>query len=286
MTQRSIAFCLSDLHSHFQLGLFNPQTEYLDEHGNKFKVKPNTTQKVLHRVVQKAIKGAQKLAAGDPIDVFVCGDVTHGNHFIEAQMTTRLADQITTAYWNLKPVIAMNGVASVQFSEGTGVHSYGQGSTEEILTRMFNLEFPDIEISYHPHARTDVGGEFEIESFHHGPSPGTMESTHGNAARNFLKDRMLKDLSWGRKPASLYLCGHFHKYTPVSYGMEWDNVWYESRLIILPPLCTLGSFGRKVTKTLPSVEVGVIVLEIEDGQIRRTHKFTEDIDQRVYRKVR
>jgi hypothetical protein len=91
---------------------------------------------------------------------------------------------------------------------------------------------------------------------------------------------MMTELSLGNKPADLVLRGHYHEYVKEWCGISWNGIDYESTLIILPPLCLMGSFARQATRSSFIVSPGVVVVEVINGKIVCTHKFTQNIDQR------
>ena len=272
---RAILFLYSDSHCGFRLGLLGDKTQLKDRTINEYYyLVPNVTQNIINRTLDKGIKTAKELAGNDPIVSIFVGDATHGTlHLDEDFDVINSFDQVSVAVQANTPIVEMSH--SVRFILGTGAH----GSSEEMVADRLQEKFPDKSIDSYWHGRPEVCGLL-IEAAHKGPSPGTMEHTKGNAARSFLRDRMNKDLKKGKRPADLYVYGHFHTYLSVWHEEEFLGKLYRSQLIMLPPLCSLGSWGRSAMRSLPYVDVGVVIVEIINGQINQKIVVTETMELR------
>ena len=56
---------------------------------------------------------------------------------------------------------------------------------------------------------------------------------------------------------------------------------YESRMVIVPSLCGLGDYARKVTKSQSRLTVGIMAFVIERGKIADVVPLTDTVDLRT-----
>ena len=56
---------------------------------------------------------------------------------------------------------------------------------------------------------------------------------------------------------------------------------YESHIIILPSYCWLSGHGRQATRSTPAQWLGMVVYEIDDGQLVGIHPLAEQVDLRT-----
>jgi hypothetical protein len=125
----------------------------------------------------------------------------------------------------------------------------------------------------------------KIDYKHRGPSQGNLIWTKGNTARSYLKNYMMTEFSLGNTPADLVLRGHYHEYLKEWFGITWEGIDYESTLMILPSLCMIGSFIRQSSCSVFSISPGVIAVEIINGKIIKTYRFTQEMDQRYVENI-
>jgi hypothetical protein len=268
MSHRKIGIVLSDSHANFILGLANPQT-----------TKTNEPQDWLwNDVYVKGIDIGKKLAGKDDIFVIHVGDITHGNKYNAEQMSTKISEQFIGAADNFQPIVALSNVKSITIANGTPAHSFGEGSAEDVVVEILRGRTKaKIQSTYH--SLVNVDG-YIIDVAHHGPSTGRRNWLHGNEARWYLKSTMMDELDHNKRPADLYLRGHYHSYVK-EWATIWRNdTWYESWMIVCPPLCMPGDFTRQATKSIPLVAPGLILLEIINNKLVQTIDCTVTLDVR------
>jgi hypothetical protein len=81
-------------------------------------------------------------------------------------------------------------------------------------------------------------------------------------------------------PPQLVLRGHYHSLINETFTIYTNNQCYESRLVVVPPLCGLGDFARKITRSAHKVTEGGAIFEIIDNKLLPTIFVTETIDIR------
>jgi hypothetical protein len=276
---RAILAIESDQHGGSQLGLLNPDTVIKSTRFGNKKVELNELQEHLHNIRDWGMKETLKLADKDPIYVFNLGDVTQGIRFPIELISARIATQVQIAAWNSKPWLHYKNVKGMRWAEGTENHVFGEGTAEHLVEMVLSSEFKEKDLLTVHHGLT-TWVENDIDYSHHGPSPGTREWTKGNVARLYLRDLMMIDASMGKKPPDLVLRGHFHEYIKEFSWIRMDGKEYESWLYILPSFSFPGEYTSKATKSKAWVEHGMIAVEIINGKICSTYKFSEMFDTR------
>lgn len=279
--QRSIVLGISDPHCGYELGLTNPETRLTDHHGVSYQIPDlSESQNYIWDVYTDGLDSVQVLAGRDPIHLFLMGDITHGMKIMEQQTSTRLSDQVIYALSALEPAYRLKNVASSRMAFGTGVHVFGQGSSEIIISEMLRDRFPKINTRALYHGLADIGG-FTIDYAHHGPNPGRMNWTRADSPRNYLKSKMMDDLDNNCSPAHLVVRGHFHSYVKTWFGLSRMGKWYESWLVVMPPLCLPGDYTRKATSSTYRVSPGIVTFEIINGRLHDVYPFTRTLDMRT-----
>jgi hypothetical protein len=276
---------ISDPHSGFVLGLTNPETTLPDGHGVEKPIPElNESQKFVWDVYSNGLSETEKLAAGDPIHVFVMGDVTHGNKHISQQVSTRLSDQPIISSWALSPAMRLKNVKSSRIFLGTASHSFGEGSSEILVTALLRERFPKINFRALYHGLESIDG-FRIDAAHHGPHPGVRNWTKGNVARLALQSSMMSELDGGNVPPDMYIRGHYHDFIRVWHGLNRMGSWYQSWMVIMPPLCLPGDWTIQATQSIPRVTAGIVSYEIVNGKLLDIYPFTETVDLRTHEEL-
>lgn len=279
-TSRAILLAISDPHCGFELGLTNPETKLSDYHGVSYQIPDLTeSQNFIWDVYTNGLEQADQLAGSDPIHLFWMGDLTHGNKD-EQQVSNRMSDQVLYAAAAMEPAYRLKRVKSSHMALGTGSHVFGQGSSEIILRELMAERYSKVPTRalYHGLAYLD---KFAIDYAHHGPNPGYRNWTRSDGPRNYLKSKMMDDLDSGNVPADLVVRGHFHSYIKTWHGIGRGSEWYESWLVVMPPLCLPGDFTRKVTSSIYRVSPGVVAFEIIGNRLYDVHPFTQTLDMRT-----
>jgi len=182
------------------------------------------------------------------------------------------------------PWMEMPQVKRVYFSKGTGVHLWGDGSTETILTQQLSKEYPKKCVKMAPHWELDIDG-FLTDIAHHGPGAGIREWTKGNTLRLYV--RSLQDyLHNNRKRIpDLLLRAHFHQPISEVVTKNLDTERFRTEAWITPPQCFIGGHGQKVTQSVSMMHIGMLAFEIVNNKILETHEFLHSIDLRVRERV-
>lgn len=281
---RKVVFLLSDIHSGYQFGLCNPETELPDGMSDApVFPKLGSTQMFLWSLYERSIQELIHFAGSDEVILLFVGDLTHGNKHTGETMTSRVADQQIIAYYNFLPILdKVKQLKSVRFLIGTAAHNFGEGSSDYLVSLMLKERYPKKDISALYHGRFNVqGAVFDVA--HHGPGPGRYVANKGNAVRGYLRDRMYRDLFDNIEPAQVYVRGHYHEYVKEFLLIEHNRKLWESFLYVCPPMCMPGDWTRQAISSPPNVTVGSLALEvINDGQIGKTKVITESFDLRSF----
>lgn len=260
---RKIVVCVSDMHAGFSLGLCNPETELRGDLKGTIKYPSLTeSQKFLWELYTKGISDLKSFAKKDDIIVLSLGDITHGLVHLEEQLSTRMSDQSTIAYYNFLPLLNLKNVTHLRMIIGTGVHVFGEGSSDDIVSLALKNKYPKVNIKTMYHSRLQIG-ETLIDAAHHGPGTGNRIWTKGDTARQYLKSILMSDLLSGETPPDLVLRGHYHQYIKAWAEINGHEAW----LMVLPPLCLMSDFARKASASSYKTSPGLVMMEIINGKI-------------------
>lgn len=263
---RKIVLCVSDQHAGFSLGLCNPETELRGDLKGTIKYPSLTeSQKFLWELYTKGISELRAFAKKDEIVVLSLGDITHGMVHLEEQVSTRMSDQSTIAYYNFLPILSIKNVTHLRMIIGTGVHVFGEGSADDVVSLALKNKFPKTNIKVMYHSRLKIG-ETIIDAAHHGPGLGTRVWTKGDTARQYLKSILMSDFLSNEIPPDLVLRGHYHEYVKAWAEINGHEAW----LMVLPSLCLMTDFARKATASAYKTSPGLVMMEIIDGKIDKT----------------
>lgn len=280
MTHRRIVVIMSDSHAGHRLGLLAPGVTLHDESENgqlvEYQPEPTAFQSWLWEQYEGWLGEISAWAAGDEMIVYHNGDLTQGVKFAEQLVTTRQADQVLIAMGNLAPWLELPNVTTFRMIAGTNGHVFGEASSEILAARWLRDKYPgkDIEVMYHSLAEVD-GCLLDIS--HHGPNQSSRVWLSGNMARYYTSDAVMRSLLKGETPVNVYVRSHVH--TPVSEAVTVEG--HEARIVITPPLCGLGDYARKATRSISSISVGLAAIQIIDGEPTKPKMFTKSIDIRT-----
>ncbi len=278
---RTILLALGDNHSGHKLGLMAPETKLFDqdEMGNVVEYIPELTafQKYLWgEVYLPGLQEVETWAAGDRVVILHGGDPTHGKGFMDQLTSTRLDDQLEVAIVALRRMMEIQGTSCVRFVVGTGVHEFGEGSAPLRIAKTFKREFEGIDVGALYHGLGQVEG-LNVDYAHHGPGAGIRSWLSGNNVRFYLRDFMLRSILNGEKPPDLILRHHTHQLCDETVSLG-DHV---SRIVVVPSLCGLGDYGRKVTRSAFELVNGMVAFEVVNGKIMDTKMLMKKLDVRT-----
>lgn len=278
---RKILAYISDTHAGHEHGLCNPATPLRkkDDQGNWYITNPviNTIQKYLYWLIENGVAFIERLADGDPIDLFHGGDPTHGNYYIDAVFEKHPSNQLRIALYNMMPFLKLPNLKHIRYVTGTPVHEFGDSSATDLLTEWTKHIRPEVDINFVDHGLVDIDG-FVVDYTHHAPTAGKRTHLIGNQGRYDLTSVMQLELQEGHKPANLYLRGHTHEYVEERRRLGKYVSWY----IVAPAMCMPDAYTRKVTQGGAFiVRNGITAFEIVDGDLVKVYPLHSVRDQRT-----
>lgn len=283
--KRECILAISDTHGGYELGLANPKTMLKTR---KEELKPyilNEVQEYLYYdVLEWGLGIAKKIIDSDPTHVIHVGDITHGNKYIDEQISTKISPQFIMAADNFNPILSLPNVVSLRLDVGTASHGFGQSTAEDIIEVILRERYPKIDIRSLYHGLTSIAG-IKIDHAHHGPGVGIRNWTKGNVARLYLKSLMQDDISEGKVPPDLVLRGHYHEIVKQWNREKMNGRWYEGWLMVMPSMAFPGAYANQVVKSPPYVTNGIIVVEVINGRIYEIHEMTKTFDIRTYEEI-
>jgi hypothetical protein len=207
------------------------------------------------------------------------GDLTQGNIFKDDLDVNSLNTQVTIARWNCIPWLDIPEVKSMYVVTGTGVHVWGEGSTERLLTAQLKEMYPQTKIKIADHWMLDIDGFF-VDVAHHGPGPGIRPWTRGNVFELYVKGIMMDDIACGERVPDMVLRAHKHDFTYRRAIHQVRGKIWDMPAFINPPMSFIGSHALKVTNSPSSMGVGMVAYEIVNGKLYDWHAFTNYVDLR------
>jgi hypothetical protein len=281
--KRSILVTMADPHSGHRYGLLNPNTilHEMDEKGEEMKeYHPplNKIQEYIWDLYLQWIKEIGQFANGDEIIVAVDGDLTAGNKHSSRLVSQRLADQIEIGASSLRPWYSIKPRA-IKIIKGTGAHTFEFGSSEIIITKQLQTEFPEVPINFSNHALAKING-MDADISHHGPTAGRRFWLKGNEARYYLRSEMEIEIAAGKVPPRLYVRAHYHDDVEETLIIKANGHRYKSTLVILPSLCYIDDYADQAAKSPSRITHGLYVHEVIDGDLFRVVPLTRTIDIR------
>jgi hypothetical protein len=269
-------------------GLLNPDTLLpdmeIDEEGNVVTgwrhVELRPIQKRLWQWHSQDLEDIKKLASGDPIVWLEMGDLTQGNVFRDDLSIVSMSEQWHVSRFNTMPLLELPNVKAMYVTRGTGVHVWGEGSTETMLVTQLRREYPKINIAITSHWLLDLDG-FTLDIAHHGPGAGIRNWTRGNAFELYAKSVMLDDIDVRQTHPSALVRAHRHEFIYRRPIHQVKNRVWEMPSFISPPYCFIGDHAQKVMNSPSWMGVGMLALEVINGKLHDWHPFTHFVDLRA-----
>lgn len=259
-----------DKHSGSETGLQQKGQKYIAESGREEELYLNELQEVLYEVDTSFIETVKKLQDEKGFDTktiyFDNGDLTHGDKHIGGQVSTKMDVQLQIAKGNMKRLFSEIDPDEYYIIEGTGAHNFGEGSGARLLYDYFHYAGKNIYLS--KHLKKNFGGKI-VDIAHHGPSSGSRTWLKGNSFRYYLRDLLIGEQVDNNVPPDIVVRSHTHEFVKEYVSSGYANR-HEMLGFILPPMCWLNGFARQVTKSIPRVSLGGMIVEIIDGKIGRT----------------
>jgi len=263
--RRCIVVAQADGHSGHRLGLCNPDTvivrETDDGDWEEVDLERTQTQDMIWDIYLDGIGKVIDLAGGDDIIILNGGDVTHGTKYREGLMPITESEQIQVAVETMKPWLKHKNVKAIRFFSGTPAHvNMGYVTSEAKVAAMLANE-TNISVRALHHGRVRVLDKV-LDVAHHGPGKGLRWWLDGNQARYYLRDRMAKDFSVGKRPADVYIRAHRHVWVHEVLDMALGSEVVLSHITVLPSLCGMDEHSRQVTYSEPTLMNGLCAFSV------------------------
>lgn len=262
------------------MGLLSPDVTLFeeDELGNPVEYKPALTavQQYLWRCFEEDLTEVEQIASGAPIVLIHDGDLTWGDKYPEQLVSTRKADQVTIAVANMERALELPNVVALRLVFGTGSHAFLEGSATLLVLGQLRAKYPKLDIRCLAHGLFSIDG-VTVDCAHHGPSPGIREWTAGNQLRYYTRSLMMQSIVRGEEPPHVLVRAHRH--TGCRETVRVEEIVTEAFLI--PSYSGLSEHARKVTQSKHLIGNGLLVLEIEEGQLVNCHTLWRTVDLRT-----
>lgn len=270
----------TDHHANNTWGLLRPGTtvKALTPHGHTYdKEFPlNPEQMFLWAVREEAVKGVKKIVGDNPITYIHLGDYIQGTKHATDRVTDSPYEEQVIAQGNLSWLAQELNLERIRLVLGTEAHDGVRHESIKSLLSALSGYCPDIEMTWH--GLLEVEG-MSIDFSHHGPGDGKRDWLKGNEMRYYTKSLMAEDMKRGNEPPRLILRGHRHGYHWETVRERINNQWYTSDYVMVPSLCGLGAYGKKVTQSEHLISNGAILVAIQD-EMFHVHEWVVERDLR------
>lgn len=274
-------------------GLVNPDTQIpdldIDESGRYIvtgwrRIQPRPIQRKLWDWHEQDRSAIRDLADKDEIVFLEMGDLTQGGIFKDDLDQIGLNEQVTMSRWICTPWLDIPNVKRMYIAKGTGVHLWGMGATETLLTAQLNSLYPKKKVKISDHWMLNMDG-FRMDVAHHGNGVGIRNWTRGNVFDLYLKSILMDDINVSDYIPNVVLRAHYHEfvYRRAIHQVK-DKLW-ELPGFVTPPYCFIGDHATKVCKSPAFMGVGMMALEIINGKLYDWHRFTHYVDLRIEEKL-
>lgn len=285
-SNRKVIVHISDPHGGHRLGLLNPETKLYTQSPTGLKKVETNFNEVNSYLwdlwTSKCVTKAIEYANGDDILILITGDITAGNRHVEEVISPLVSHQIEIARDIFKPWFAYKNVKSVRFAAGTGVHVYGVGSAEMLVSDFLKPYYPKVDIGVVFHGLAEIRDTgVKIDYAHHGPYGGSRNWLRGNVARLYLQSLMQDEVDAGNVPPQIVLRGHYHTPVEESYTKRCDGHKYRSQIVVAPSMCILDDYARKQTQSTFRITNGIYCFEIVDGLVGSPYEISSVMDLRT-----
>lgn len=265
--RRSWVVFIADIHAGSMHGVLNPATK-IDTIDAMNRPRPLTFTPSVWSETMWPLFGEEwpqrmaDMAGNNPVAAIIMGDVTQGNRHPEGLYTAGVANQIEMARWALDPWLQLPTLDTVGIVAGTGVHSFGEGTSEQSLSGLVKAYRPALDVQAGYHYGHDISGAL-IDYSHHGPSVGRTEWTTTNAAKSYALSMLMADQRHGRQSPDIIARGHVH--VPIGelvrYGQR--RAW----MVVCPANQAPNDYAREAARSPVDWTFGVVAVEILGGKV-------------------
>lgn len=286
---RFIVVVMADEHAGSGLGLCNPDVIVereipVGQEGFEIQewsppISP-TQQFIWDEVYLPGRKKFVDLANGDDMYILKLGEVCDGTFWKNSSVNLRIHEQVQIAIANMEIWKDVENLKAIRIVEGSRPHSFGEGSASRLVTQRLKMWFPNTKTTTHG---VFAKSGFTIDYAHKGPFPGSRKHLEGNQARYYLTDYMIRELTeFSREPVDLVLRAHYHEPIVEFRWLRNKNGWHRSALIISPCMKFPGEYDKNVTRNRFDYTVGMMAVEVIDGEIHRVHDIIKTVDVRTW----
>lgn len=272
--QTEYVLFFSDPHCGQSYGLLNPATE-LDYAGPGQKSdvhKPEMTkwqEFIWQEIIVKGLNAFSSQIAAAPVTLVCGGDCIQGTRYLTHLVTPKLSQQMQIAADAFQYIFTQLNVKRVFLAYGTEAHVGIEGDAESGIVPL--IDSPGRPVKATPLAVINVAGA-DVFIAHHGFYVGEA-NLRGNAARWLLQRRMIDDmLLLGKRPPALYLTAHVHRYLHISHIETLGGEDIESHAVVCPALCPMSGYARQVTRSMPILATGMVLITITDGKVMNVNR--------------
>ena len=145
---------------------------------------------------------------------------------------------------------------------------------------MLGSEYPKKNIRTIYHGLAKIGGA-TFDYSHKGPGTGIRNWLKGNVARYYLRSLMEDEFDDGNAPPDVVLRGHFHDFVLETLTKYHRDIYYTSRIVVLPSYCMMDDFARQATRSASKIRFGMVAFEIVDSRIKDVLPLIERTDLRT-----
>ena len=281
---RKIVVFFADTHGGHKLSLLSPHVVLWeeDEEGNQIPYTPRSTatQEFLWECYEEDWDRVERLADGDPVVIIHDGDLTWGTKYPSQLVSTREADQVAIAVANMERAVWIPNVQKVRLVFGTEAHTSPEGTMTVLVARQLGAMYPRVDVACLHHGLFSAGN-VTIDCAHHGPSPGIRSWTAGNVLRHYVRSLMLDALADGEYPPRVLVRAHYHTFTRETVRVTTKRGTFVTEAFILPAYSGLSGHGHQSTRSKYHIGVGMLALEIIDGQLAHCHPYYRIVDLRT-----
>ena len=274
----------SDIHSGHRLGLLNPETtlEEQDAEGRIVTYHPQLSayQQHLWGLFTQNLEQVRGIVGEDEIVAISNGDITQGVRYPDLWVSTRMSDQVDIALWTMRALLKLAQIKVLRLCVGTASHEFGEGSAPRLVINALKPEFPSVDIKVVQHGLLWVDG-VSIDYAHHGPGASQRHWLQGNTARFYLRDLMQREIKAGRPVPRIVVRSHVHTHVRETLRDEDRGELVISDLFITPSWCGMGDYAVQVTRSNYLVTHGMVLLGVEEGELRVEHSLVATTDVRT-----
>lgn len=255
----------SDLHAGSVVGICPPSQWQLDAGGY---YTPSEAQGLLWAQWEECWARVAQLRKRGRLIVVMNGDSVEGVHNSTTEIFTLRIDEQERMFTECLEyglnIAKHKGKDLLFFTRGTETHVGPGASSEERIARDMGAEFESESRATHYHLRLKVQGNI-IDIAHHGPSPGIRAWTYGNVLFHTIKSIYMNSIEHSLPVPRAWVRSHFHTWvSPPRYSGNHGTI----EGFITPAFQLMTGYAVKYTKAAKLADVGMLILIVEDGELR------------------